>query len=345
MTNIVTNLAAVLHVDLGEYLADLAVGVLVGEAELSPELALVNRRDNGAYANLHLGLMQALALSLWPRFKEVADVARRHGRINTRLCGVPGQLGRGDETVMLCITEGVSTHRGAVWALSLLAVAAALGPRRTQAGEVVARAGYIVLLDDPAATIGDNHGGRTRRRYGISGTRGEVRLGFPRAMCHSLPQLWHSREDGVGEQNTRSDALLATMSVLDGTCMPRHAGRVGLAAVQDGARAVLAVGGNVSLAGCRRLYGLGRCLLALNAPPGGVADLLAACLFLSCLPIVSDGWAGSLRDGNLDLRISHRRSGAWSCPGRLRWLRRPGGTARAGRWRRAEYPSGDLGKR
>ncbi|MFO6291562.1 ATP-binding cassette domain-containing protein, partial [Pseudomonas aeruginosa] len=35
-------------------------------------------------------------------------------------------------------------------------------------------------------------------------------------------------------------------------------------------------------------------LLALNASPGGAADLLAACLFLDRLPAVSGGWAGSL---------------------------------------------------
>ncbi|MBW6072111.1 triphosphoribosyl-dephospho-CoA synthase, partial [Pseudomonas aeruginosa] len=39
---------------------------------------------------------------------------------------------------------------------------------------------------------------------------------------------------------------------------------------------------------------LDRRLLALNASPGGAADLLAACLFLDRLPAVSGGWAGSL---------------------------------------------------
>ncbi|NQA69850.1 hypothetical protein DZ931_023060, partial [Pseudomonas aeruginosa] len=46
--------------------------------------------------------------------------------------------------------------------------------------------------------------------------------------------------------------------------------------------------------GRRRLCELDRRLLALNASPGGAADLLAACLFLDRLPAVSGGWAGSL---------------------------------------------------
>ena len=85
------------------------------------------------------------------------------------------------------------------------------------------------------------------------------------------------------------------MSVLDDTCVLHRAGRVGLAVMQDGARAVLAAGGSASLAGRRRLCELDRRLLALNASSGGgAADLLAACLFLDRLPAVSGGWAGSL---------------------------------------------------
>ncbi len=145
--NAIANLAATPCADLGECLADLAVDALIDEAELSPKPALVDRRGNGAHADLHLGLMQASALSLWPCFKEMADAAQRHGRIDARLRGVLGQLGRDGEAAMLRTTEGVNTHRGAIWALGLLVAAAALEPRRTQAGEVAARAGRIALLD------------------------------------------------------------------------------------------------------------------------------------------------------------------------------------------------------
>ncbi|WP_255319459.1 triphosphoribosyl-dephospho-CoA synthase, partial [Pseudomonas aeruginosa] len=121
--NAIANLAATPCADLGECLADLAVDALIDEAELSPKPALVDRRGNGAHADLHLGLMQASALSLWPCFKEMADAAQRHGRIDARLRGVLGQLGRDGEAAMLRTTEGVNTHRGAIWALGLLVAA------------------------------------------------------------------------------------------------------------------------------------------------------------------------------------------------------------------------------
>ncbi|EPL16322.1 triphosphoribosyl-dephospho-CoA synthase [Pseudomonas sp. CF161] len=43
---------------------------------------------------------------------------------------------------------------------------------------------------------------------------------------------------------------------------------------------MLEAGGSASLAGRRRLHELDQQLLALNASPGGAADLLAACLLL-----------------------------------------------------------------
>ena len=73
------------------------------------------------------------------------------------------------------------------------------------------------------------------------------------------------------------------MTCLDDTCVLWRAGLEGLHAMQQGARAVLAAGGSASLAGRRALRELDTSLLALNASPGGAADLLAACLFLDNL--------------------------------------------------------------
>ncbi len=50
--------------------------------------------------------------------------------------------------------------------------------------------------------------------------------------------------------------------------------------MQRGARAVLAAGGTATAHGRRELATLDSEMLALNASPGGAADLLAATLYL-----------------------------------------------------------------
>lgn len=108
---------------LAERLADMAVDALIDEADLSPKPALVDRRGNGAHTDLHLGLMHASALSLWPAFKAMAETALDCGEIGLPLREALGRIGREGEAAMLATTGGVNTHRGAIWALGLLVAA------------------------------------------------------------------------------------------------------------------------------------------------------------------------------------------------------------------------------
>jgi triphosphoribosyl-dephospho-CoA synthase len=265
---------------LAERLADLAVDALIDEADLSPKPALVDRRGNGAHTDLHLGLMHASALSLWPAFKEMAEAAIEFGEVGLPLREAIGLIGREGEEVMLATTGGVNTHRGAIWALGLLVAATALESTDTKASAVTVRAARLALLDDRYAPRPLSHGAQVAQRYGARGAREEAQLGFPAVIQRALPQLKRSRVAGHGEQNARLDALLAIMTNLADTCVLYRAGEQGLQTMQLGAQAVLDAGGSASLAGRRRLHDLDEQLIALNASPGGAADLLAACLFI-----------------------------------------------------------------
>ncbi|MCY1356694.1 2-(5''-triphosphoribosyl)-3'-dephosphocoenzyme-A synthase [compost metagenome] len=265
---------------LADWLADLAVDALIDEADLSPKPALVDRRGSGAHRDLHLGLMHASALSLWPCFKQMAEAALEHGEVGQPLREALGRIGREGEAAMLATTAGVNTHRGAIWALGLLVASVALEPQSSDAQAIALRAARIALIDDREAPQLDSHGAQVSRHYGARGAREEAQLGFPSVLGHGLPQLARSRAAGAGEQNARLDALLAIMTTLADTCVLWRAGLEGLAAMQQGARAVLDAGGSASLAGRRQLRALDTRLLQLNASPGGAADLLAACLFL-----------------------------------------------------------------
>jgi triphosphoribosyl-dephospho-CoA synthase len=265
---------------LTERLADLAVDALIDEADLSPKPALVDRRGNGAHTDLHLSLMHASALSLWPAFKAMADAASECGEVGLPLREALGRIGRDGEQTMLATTDGVNTHRGAIWALGLLVAAAALEPESSTASGITLRAARLALLDDRYAPRPLSHGAQVAQRYGARGAREEAQLGFPAVIQRALPQLKRSRAAGHGEQNARLDALLAIMTTLADTCVLYRAGELGLHTMQLGAQAVLDAGGSASLAGRRRLHELDQQLIALNASPGGAADLLAACLFI-----------------------------------------------------------------
>ena len=184
---------------------------------------------------------------------------------------------------MLITTHGVNTHRGAIWALGLLTAAAALEPQSCSPNAVTLNAAKLALLNDRHAPQPMSHGAQVAQRYGARGAREEAQLGFPSVLQRGLPQLHKSRQQQAGEQNARLDALLAIMTALADTCVLYRAGTAGLHAMQHGAQAVLDAGGSATLAGRRHLHELDQQLLALNASPGGAADLLAACLFIDRL--------------------------------------------------------------
>ncbi|MGE8361437.1 triphosphoribosyl-dephospho-CoA synthase [Pseudomonas sp.] len=267
-----------------DYLADLAVEALIDEADLSPKPGLVDRRGSGAHTDLHLGLMHASALSLWPTFGAMAEAAQVTGEVCPFLREALGRIGRDGELEMLRVTGGVNTHRGAIWALGLLCAAAALDPSALEPQAVASRAADLARLGDPGApSTGDSHGAQVCRLYGVRGAREEAQLGFPAVLQLALPQLQRSRAEGAGEQNARLDALLAIMTTLSDTCVLYRAGLAGLSCMQRGARAVLDAGGSGTLPGRRQLRQLEHDMLRLRASPGGAADLLAATLMLDRL--------------------------------------------------------------
>lgn len=266
----------------------LAVAVLVDEARLAPKPGLVDARGNGTHADMSLTLMIASAHSLGDSFAAMALAGQHARRIDVALRERLGALGREAETAMLRATGGVNTHRGAIWALGLLAGAAGwLGKTRgavPHAKAIAQMAAVIARMPDrhrPAHT--GNKGELARAAYGVGGAREQAEAGFPHVMGIGLPTLREARARGDAEPTAQVNALLAIMARLDDTCVLARAGRAGLADVQAGAEAVLDAGGIGTLAGRRRLHDLEATMHARRASPGGSADLLAATLFLDRL--------------------------------------------------------------
>ncbi|SDD87007.1 triphosphoribosyl-dephospho-CoA synthase [Cupriavidus sp. YR651] len=267
-----------------EAIGDLAVGVLVDEATLTPKPGLVDARGSGAHRDLTLSLMITSAHSLREAFVAMAEAGRHAIGLDGGLRERLGALGREAEATMLAATGGVNTHRGAIWCLGLLAGAA--GWLRAGAGvhAIADTAGAIARLTDrhrPSHT--GNKGELACSAYNVGGARAQAEAGFPQVLRHGLPTLHASRARGDAEPSARVNALLAIMASLDDTCVLARAGREGLAHMQAGAAAILDAGGIGTLAGRRGLRALEAGMLARNASPGGAADLLAATLFLDRL--------------------------------------------------------------
>ncbi|SAK39210.1 triphosphoribosyl-dephospho-CoA synthase [Caballeronia ptereochthonis] len=260
-----------------------AVDALIDEARLTPKPALVDQRGSGAHRDLDLDTMLRSAHALQPTFLALARAAS-HAEPSQALREQLARIGREGEAAMMRATNGSNAHRGAIWIVGLLCAGAAMhAPDDSEA--ICASAAAIARFEDryAPASATTSHGARAVERYRVPGARGEAREGFPHALRIGLPALDDARARNLTESGARLDTLIAIIASLDDTCLLHRGGMHALDAAQRGARSVMERGGVGTDEGRAALARLETELLALNASPGGAADLLAATLFLDSL--------------------------------------------------------------
>ena len=261
-------------------LADAAVWALIQEAELTPKPALVDSRGCGAHDDMDLELLFSSAKTLHGTFRAMSREAFEGPHATNRGKRLAA-LGRKGELEMLGITEGVNTHRGAIWTLGLLCSSAAmLHASRSSAMTICMQAAKIARSLCGNLLQASSHGSMACLRYGVRGARGEAEEGFPHLVQIALPMLRRSRAEGLTETQARLNSLLALIAELDDTCLLHRGGTIALETAKEGARKALSCGGAAAPDGMQALCDLDRNLNDLHSSPGGSADLLAGALFL-----------------------------------------------------------------
>ena len=262
------------------YLSNLAVEALIEEAKLSPKPALVDLFSCGAHKDLNIEIMIKSALSLKECFYEIA-LASYKQKPDKALQETISAIGIRGEEKMFQATEGVNAHKGAIFSLGLLVSGAAMTVPGKSPDQITKNASLLAEYF-PERYNGTN-GFKVSEKYGVSGARGEALAGFPHVLNYGLPFLEKSRKNNIPEVLSRIDALIAIMSSLDDTCLLHRGGMEALELTKKSAENILWHGGFSTRNGRMAFNKLDEDLLALNASPGGSADLLAATLFLDGL--------------------------------------------------------------
>jgi len=262
-------------------LSALAVRALIDEANLTPKPGLVDQSNNGSHSDLTIDLMIKSAKSLEKTFKQIASVSfglQPHQLLREEIA----VIGRMGESIMYQASNGVNTHKGAIWALGLLVSSASMN-QSNNINRIVAQAGELACFPDRHYPYTKTNGTRVIERYGVQGAKGEAESGFPHIMEFSLPMLTESRKLGIDENAARLNTLLALMANLNDTCILHRGGMEALDVTKRLAAEILHAGGASTSDGRELLKELDSKLIQLNVSPGGSADLLAATLFLDSL--------------------------------------------------------------
>lgn len=272
---------AFLDEQLATKIGALAHRALICEANVTPKPGLVDRENSGAHRDMDLKLFCKSADALRPWLADCAriglamrDAAPEQVFAQLRARGIEA------ERAMFAATDGVNTHKGALFSLGILCCAAAMEGEGAGVQAILDRAAALAqpALEDLTALCPDNAhtGGEVQYlQSGRTGVRGEAATGFPHARDCGLPALKRALQDGATFNEACLQALLALMACVEDSNILRRRGPEALRSVQSRAKALLEQGFNSD-----DLRRMNDDFVRENLSPGGSADLLEVTIFL-----------------------------------------------------------------
>lgn len=285
MTAALPRSACLMPHSVAEQVAETARTALLAELYTWPKPGLVSHVDTGSHTDMDVHRLDASAASITPFFALLALAGAAGSGME-----VLRDIGRAAEREMLQATNGVNTHRGAIFGMGLLCAAAGAAWsggsrhawRAARLGETVRRRWGPSIQRGPIPLR--SHGTDALRRFGAGGARAQAAAGFPHALEVGLPAFRMARILAPGDlEAARVQGFFALLATMEDTNLLHRGGAEGLRFAQDSAVCFLDCGG-VAKAGWRdRAAAVHRDFVARRLSPGGCADLLAITLFLDAL--------------------------------------------------------------
>ena len=270
-------------------IAHLATQAMQAELDTTPKPGLVDKDNNGAHRDMDYALMQRSIDTLHPYFVKLAllgcaDALPTHASIR--------DIGIEAERAMLSATNGVNTHKGALFSMGLAVVAAAHEERKIAANEeqiLKERNGGEDVLVSLQTTIkalaasfpdtNGTHGSKakllSKGTTAIKGALDNAREGYEMLFAEWLPFYIERRKER--DAHTLHKTLLRIMCDLDDTNVIYRTDLATAEEVKQEARALLDNFSKTALKDMDRHY------TTRNISPGGAADMLSLTIFIGSI--------------------------------------------------------------
>ena len=291
-------------------IAHLATQALQAELDTTPKPGLVDKDNNGAHRDMDYALMQLSINTLHPYFVRLAflgfaDTLPSHTVI--RDAGIEA------EKAMLEATNGVNTHKGALFSMGLAVVAAAYEEKKAAANkeergkerEEEYLSSLQLTIKTLAASFPDTsgtHGSKAKQLSNgtttIKGALDNAREGYEKLFAEWLP--FYNERRKSHDAHALNKTLLRIMCDLDDTNVIYRTNVVTAEEVKQEARALLAsfeeayaaedkekcasaIEEKCASAELLALKDMDRRYTERNISPGGAADMLSLTVFIGSI--------------------------------------------------------------
>lgn len=266
-------------------IAVFAVRSLYKELSLSYKPGLVSFIDTGSHKDMDAITFMKSIFSLRNYFKKIILAGSNNADFSyLQFLGIEA------EKKMLKATNGINTHKGAIFSLGILC--AGVGLLHTKKIELNSQnlskvikdnwGDRILSYDNPNKTSISN-GQRVKEKYGYNGARYEAANGFTTITKTALPALKNTMISLENEEASLMQTLFTLMKNLSDTNVVHRGGEDGLKFVQKTSSSFLNNGGVFQKSWKNEVYKIHKQFISKNLSPGGSADLLASSYFIYSL--------------------------------------------------------------
>lgn len=280
-----------------QQIAQHATNALLYELALYPKPGLVDPLDNGAHHDMDVTTFIKSATALTPYFEAFAQAGLSAEAEQTpkALFAKIRRLGVQAEKTMFVATDGINTHKGAIFSFALFcAGTAAIAQRQggtlapwtaTQTKDtftLIQAMTQELLLDfkDLETKSNLSYGETLYVKYGLKGIRGEASAGYPALQDYGLPFM--RRTVDLPWQTRLLDLFLELLGHTTDSNIIHRSDMATLKAVQQDVQNLAAQGG-VQKLGVAPMTAMNQAFITKNISPGGTADLIAGSVFFSFL--------------------------------------------------------------
>ena len=249
----------------------LAVKALKQELDLTPKPGLVDTHDNGSHSDMDYAIMLKSINALRSYFAQLAVISYSDCLPEASQLQ---NMGIDAEKKMLAATDGINTHRGALFSMGLAVVAACHILATGCSSNFLDQWCKIVASIASQMPGSDNsHGHSVKAQHNVAGALDIARTGYSEMVNKWLKYYC----DNCNDEHIKHKTLLLIMCSLDDTNVIHRAGFEMAQQVKQEAAHLLE---NFSIEG---LGQMNQSFIARNISPGGAADMLSLTLFLSTL--------------------------------------------------------------
>ncbi|MDF7669273.1 triphosphoribosyl-dephospho-CoA synthase CitG [Lactobacillus sp. ESL0703] len=258
-----------------------ALRALLYEVTTEPKPGLVDPASPGPHPDMNIYTFIDSSLSLTRYLTDAVELGRNFKETDlTQMFYMLRQKGLAAEKAMFTATQGVNTHKGAIFALGIFTCAESYcQTRQTELFTTIQKMCRGLIKHDLVRnSLPQTAGEKEYAKYGYGGARAEAEQGYPIVEKIALPFLKNS----TGTVQTRLlDTLMKIATVTVDSNLIKRAGKAQVIDwLHQEAAEYLALGGYATPAGQQKLTELAQDCLEHNYSLGGCADLLIVTIFV-----------------------------------------------------------------